>query len=1159
MSMCPPARSRFVRCVSILGVASLLALSASPQGVRGKPTKSNGQMRFTVPPQTCVGFEGLLKGTRVSSIATPEGPVGITAFNPNFGPLVNAAVIFDSANPAIIDLDLGTPHEDFGGPGVGAGGELGSPYQNDTAKGNLLIVADNLNDSNGDGRVDFPNDADLVGERVTFDFSAQGAVEIESLFFLDMEVEEPLTMIRFYSPSNALIAAIVAPAPGDNGVVRVQYNAQNVRRIEIELNGSAAIDDICFRRMVDCNGNGIQDSKDIALGTSSDCNTNGIPDECEPDCDLDGIPDACEPDCDGDGVPNDCDGPDCDGDGIPDNCDGPDCNANGVPDNCDIAGGTSSDCNANGIPDECEPDCDADGIPDDCDGPDCDANGLPDNCDIAGGAPDCNANGVPDACEPDCDADGIPDACDGPDCDGNGLPDNCDIAGGAPDCNANGIPDACEPDCDADGIPDDCEGPDCNGNGLPDDCDIAGGAPDCNANGVPDSCEPDCDSDGTPDACEPDTDGDGTPDDCEECPPPAGNCDSGCYSIHSQTGRQLAPPDYGLRIDNLFGPGSGSYTFGFDLPGTGGTLCYDGATGTLTINGVGYGGKDIGASWDPILQSFITVEFVYTGVYCSGNKLIAPNSGVAFGTLLWQSSGDVIPLYGQSNSNGEFALLENGDWEGWISLDNDSDTPGTQDWVLDLTPISECPPEPGCHGKIGDFVWNDIDRDGRQDPSEPGIEGVTVLLKDAFGNVLASTTTKPDGSYLFTGLCAGDYEVCVDESTLPPDFVASPCNVGDDELDNDCSPEPVTLSDNLSCDLSIDFGYNSPCSGLIGDFVWLDLDLDGLQDADEPGIEGVTVLLKDCSNNVLASVTTSPFGFYSFMGLCQGCYKVCVDASTLPPGLVASPCNAGSNDAIDNDCSCATVVLTSDSSQDTTVDFGYGQACSGVLGDFVWDDQDCDGVQDPSEPGIEGVLVVLKDEFEVEIASTTTGMNGEYYFAELCAGKYRICVDESTLPPGYVSSLCNVGGNDALDNDCSPVWADLMNDHDSDLSIDFGYCFSPMVGGDGCTPGYWKQSHHFDSWPAPYTPTTLFSDVFEDAFPGMTLLDVLEQGGGGLNALGRHVVAALLNSASSGVNYDLTTAQVIQLFNNLYPASGSEYNKLKDYFQKFNEQGCPLN
>lgn len=116
----------------------------------------------------------------------------------------------------------------------------------------------------------------------------------------------------------------------------------------------------------------------------------------------------------------------------------------------------------------------------------------------------------------------------------------------------------------------------------------------------------------------------------------------------------------------------------------------------------------------------------------------------------------------------------------------------------------------------------------------------------------------------------------------------------------------------------------------------------------------------------------------------------------------------------------------------------------------------------------------------------------------------------------------------------------------------------PPSGGQGCTPGYWKQSQHFDSWTAPYTPNTLFSSVFDDAFPGKTLLQVLSAGGGGLTALGRHTVAALLSSAHAGVNYGVSTpAEVIGAFNAAYP--GSDYTTLKDRFERFNEAGCPLN
>ena len=114
-------------------------------------------------------------------------------------------------------------------------------------------------------------------------------------------------------------------------------------------------------------------------------------------------------------------------------------------------------------------------------------------------------------------------------------------------------------------------------------------------------------------------------------------------------------------------------------------------------------------------------------------------------------------------------------------------------------------------------------------------------------------------------------------------------------------------------------------------------------------------------------------------------------------------------------------------------------------------------------------------------------------------------------------------------------------------------------GGQGCTPGYWKQSQHFGSWTAPYTPTTAFSAVFSNAFPGMTLLQVLGQGGGGMKALGRHSVAALLNAASGDVAYDQSVAQVISSFNSAY-ASGNAgtIERQKDLFDMLNNLGCPL-
>ncbi len=75
----------------------------------------------------------------------------------------------------------------------------------------------------------------------------------------------------------------------------------------------------------------------------------------------------------------------------------------------------------------------------------------------------------------------------------------------------------------------------------------------------------------------------------------------------------------------------------------------------------------------------------------------------------------------------------------------------------------------------------------------------------------------------------------------------------------------------------------------------------------------------------------------------------------------------------------------------------------------------------------------------------------------------------------------------------------------------------------------------------------------------MTLEDVLSQGGGGLKALGRHTVAALLSSASPGVSYEFSAADVISAFDGVYPGTKSDYTALKNQFAAQNNLTCPLN
>ena len=60
--------------------------------------------------------------------------------------------------------------------------------------------------------------------------------------------------------------------------------------------------------------------------------------------------------------------------------------------------------------------------------------------------------------------------------------------------------------------------------------------------------------------------------------------------------------------------------------------------------------------------------------------------------------------------------------------------------------------------KVSGYVWEDLNKDGIKDDSEPVIPDVTVQLKNG-DTVVSSTTTGEDGSYQFKDLAAGNYQV----------------------------------------------------------------------------------------------------------------------------------------------------------------------------------------------------------------------------------------------------------------------------------------------------------------------------------------------------------------------------------------------------------------
>ncbi|MGZ8243096.1 SdrD B-like domain-containing protein, partial [Methylomagnum sp.] len=368
-------------------------------------------------------------------------------------------------------------------------------------------------------------------------------------------------------------------------------------------------------------------------------------------------------------------------------------------------------------------------------------------------------------------------------------------------------------------------------------------------------------------------------------------------------------------------------------------------------------------------------------------------------------------------------------------------------WV---TPGDSANPGPATTGAIGDRVWNDANGNGQQDAGEAGLGGVTVrLLTDdnadgtyggAGDDPASATSTAADGGYVFDGLAAGAYVVEVDDATLPAG--ATWTQTGDPDATSDHrTTDPVVLAPG-DVFVNADFGYQPNHGSAIGDTVYLDANGNGAQDAQEPGIVGVSVaLVQDLNTNsiwdagepVIATDLTDAAGNYLFDGLPAGDYLVVVtDTDNVLGGLVQT----GDPDGGFDGRSAASVDGNADN---LTQDHGYAPlnhgASDGLIGDTVFLDRDGDSAPDADE-GLEGVTVELYSGITL-LASATTDENGHYQFGNLIAsGAYTVRVDASTLPNGGVGLSNTVDPDGGL---ASEATLSLTSLNPVNLAQDFGY------------------------------------------------------------------------------------------------------------------------
>ena len=330
---------------------------------------------------------------------------------------------------------------------------------------------------------------------------------------------------------------------------------------------------------------------------------------------------------------------------------------------------------------------------------------------------------------------------------------------------------------------------------------------------------------------------------------------------------------------------------------------------------------------------------------------------------------------------------------------------------------------------LGDRVWDDKDYDGIQDSDEKNISGVKVYL--IVDGVLQDGTngtdevyeeTNESGEYLFDELPPG-HTYSVRYTNLPDKYRFTRRDKGDDDnLDSDANETgyssevtPKTTSEDEN--LSFDAGIYKPV--VIGDKVWEDMNANGIQDSDEPGLGGVVVTL--VIDNVVQNdinVTSEDDGSYIFDESfdLKPNHKYSVVFEKPDDSYEFTKTNIG-DDTKDSDANSDGSVSSSTPvmySGDINITFDAGLYQPAKLGDRIWLDRNGNGIQDSDEDDLSGVDVnITLKKANGDTVATQTVSNGEYVFEDLVPDEYYI---EVSLPAGYKLTYQDID-DDSLDSD----------------------------------------------------------------------------------------------------------------------------------------------
>ena len=322
---------------------------------------------------------------------------------------------------------------------------------------------------------------------------------------------------------------------------------------------------------------------------------------------------------------------------------------------------------------------------------------------------------------------------------------------------------------------------------------------------------------------------------------------------------------------------------------------------------------------------------------------------------------------------------------------------------------------------VSGTVYYDKDRSETLNNSEPGFDGITVNLLGEDGQVVATTTTKADGTYSFAKLPAGKYTVKVE----PSDLLKKLEQTEDPDGTKDNTSGVVQVSHDNPSVKNVNFGYATNYT--IKGTIYRDADRSETLEDGEKLYQGVTVDLLDNAGHVVATTTTDAHGAYAFTNLEEGTYKVRVRKEGPIADLVQTEDPDGTKDNTSGD-----ITLELNDPIKENVNFGY--ISNNSISGTIYRDDNRSNSLNGGEAGYPAQTVQLLDKDGSVIATTTTDANGNYSFDNLPDGTYSVKV----VKDGALTDLEQTEDPDGTKDSASEPIV-LSEDNPTKKNVNFGY------------------------------------------------------------------------------------------------------------------------